>query len=86
MRVAQIRPDEFVRLDHTEYGLRVLRYRGVVELAWVGCNDEELAAKGGNASKSMIRKMPLSRVTLCGLDKLGKSGNKARGLEQVQNR
>ena len=54
MRGAQIRPEEIVRLDHTEYGLRVLRYRGVVELAWVGCNDEELAAKGGNASKSMI--------------------------------
>ena len=56
MRGAQIRPEEIVRLDHTEYGLRVLRYRGVVELAWVGCGDEEIAVKGGHATEEMIRK------------------------------
>lgn len=38
------------------FDLHALRYRGVQELAWHGCDDDEIAAYSGHASKEMIRK------------------------------
>jgi integrase len=33
-----------------------LRYRGVMELAWAGCDDDEIASYSGHTSKAMIIK------------------------------
>lgn len=35
--------------------LHGLRFRGVQELAWAGCDDEEIEAYSGHASKAMVR-------------------------------
>lgn len=35
--------------------LHGLRFRGVQELAWAGCSDEEIEAYSGHASKAMVR-------------------------------
>lgn len=43
------------RLGLEAYDLHALRYRGVMELAWAGCTDDEIAAYSGHASKAMIR-------------------------------
>lgn len=37
------------------FDLHGLRYRGVQELAWAGCSDEEIEAYSGHASKAMVR-------------------------------
>ena len=55
-RMAQIMRDERLRLGLVDCDLHALRYRGVMELAWAGCNDDEIAAYSGHASKDMIRK------------------------------
>ena len=39
-----------------EHDLHALRYRGVMELAWQGCTDDEIAAYSGHATKAMIEK------------------------------
>ena len=55
-RMAQIMRDERKRLGLERYDLHALRYRGVMELAWAGCDDDEIASYSGHASKDMIRK------------------------------
>ncbi|TJZ91121.1 integrase [Paracoccus gahaiensis] len=44
------------RLGLDAYDLHALRYRGVKELAWAGCDDDEIAAYSGHATKDMIVK------------------------------
>lgn len=44
------------RLGVEAYDLHALRYRGVKELAWAGCDDDEIAAYSGHATKDMIIK------------------------------
>ena len=44
------------RLGLTEYDQHALRYRGVMELAWAGCSDDEIASYSGHTSKEMIIK------------------------------
>lgn len=44
------------RLGLTRYDLHALRYRGVMELAWAGCDDDEIASYSGHASKAMVIK------------------------------
>lgn len=44
------------RLGLEAYDLHALRYRGVRELAWAGCNDDEIASYSGHATKAMIAK------------------------------
>ena len=55
-RMAEIMRRERERLGLLAYDLHALRYRGVMELAWAGCDDDEIAAYSGHASKDMIRK------------------------------
>lgn len=43
------------RLGLEAFDLHGLRYRGVMELAWAGCSDEEIAAYSGHSSRAMIR-------------------------------
>lgn len=43
------------RLGLEAFDLHGLRYRGVMELAWSGCTDDEIASYSGHASKDMIR-------------------------------
>jgi integrase len=54
--MAAIMLKERRRLGLEAYDLHALRYRGVMELAWAGCDDDEIAAFSGHASKDMIRK------------------------------
>lgn len=44
------------RLGLEAFDLHALRYRGVMELAFAGCDDDEIASYSGHASKEMIRK------------------------------
>ena len=53
--MAQIMQKERSRLGLELYDLHALRYRGVMELAWAGCTDDEIASFSGHASKAMIR-------------------------------
>ena len=55
-RLAEIMLEERKRLGLEAYDLHALRYRGVMELAWAGCTDSEIASYSGHSSKDMIRK------------------------------
>jgi len=55
-RMAQIMREERQRLGLVAYDLHALRYRGVMELAWAGCKDDEIAGYSGHSSKEMIIK------------------------------
>lgn len=54
--MADIMRRERTRLGLEAHDLHALRYRGVMELAWAGCDDEEIAAYNGHASLAMFRK------------------------------
>ena len=54
--MADLMLKERKRLGLEAYDLHALRYRGVMELAWQGCDDDEIAAYSGHSSKDMIRK------------------------------
>lgn len=54
--MAHIMAEERKRLETMSYDLHALRYRGVMELAWAGCDDDEIASYSGHSSKDMIRK------------------------------
>ncbi|MFT4075860.1 MAG: hypothetical protein QM647_10055 [Asticcacaulis sp.] len=53
--MAKVMRSERVRLDLEDYDLHALRYRGVMELAWAGCSDAEIASFFGHATMTMIR-------------------------------
>lgn len=44
------------RLGLMAFDQHALRYRGVMELAWAGCDDDEIASYSGHTTKTMIRK------------------------------
>ncbi|MGP9789622.1 site-specific integrase [Roseinatronobacter sp. NSM] len=54
--LSQVMRKERRRLGLSAFDLHALRYRGVQELAWKGCTDEEIAAYSGHFSIDMIRK------------------------------
>ncbi len=54
--LADVMLRERKRLGLQAYDLHALRYRGVKELAWAGCDDDEIAAYSGHATKEMIAK------------------------------
>ena len=55
-KLARVMRAERARLGLEAYDLHALRYRGVMELAWAGCPDDEIAAYSGHTSMAMIRK------------------------------
>lgn len=55
-RMAKIMLDERKRLDVEAYDLHAMRYRGVMELAWAGCDDDEIMSYSGHSTKAMVRK------------------------------
>lgn len=55
-RMADLFRTERVRLGLEAFDLHALRYRGIMELAWAGCSDDEIASYSGHASTAMIRK------------------------------
>ena len=55
-RMAEMMRQERKRLGVEAYDLHALRYRGVMELAWAGCDDDEIASYSGHTSKDMIAK------------------------------
>ncbi len=44
------------RLDLATCDLHALRYRGVMELAWAGCDDDEIMSCSGHATRAIVRK------------------------------
>ena len=54
--MADLMLKERKRLGLEAYDLHALRYRGVKELAWAGCDDDQIAAYSGHATKEMIAK------------------------------
>jgi len=55
-RAAELFMAERKRLSLEAFDLHALRYRGVMELAWHGCTDDEIEAYSGHATKAMVRK------------------------------
>lgn len=54
--MAKVMRSERIRLGLEDYDLHALRYRGVMELAWAGCSDDEIASFSGHATMAMIKK------------------------------
>ncbi|SNR24040.1 integrase [Paracoccus sediminis] len=54
-RMAEVMLAERRRLNLEAYDLHALRYRGVMELAWAGCDDDEIMSYSGHATKAMVR-------------------------------
>lgn len=54
--MAEIMLKERRRLGLEAFDLHALRYRGIKELAWAGCNDDEIASYSGHATTRMIAK------------------------------
>lgn len=54
--MARVMVRERKRLGLMAYDQHALRYRGVMELAWAGCTDDEIASFSGHTTKAMIVK------------------------------
>jgi hypothetical protein len=54
--MAQMLHRERARLGLLEHDQHAMRYRGVMELAWAGCSDEEIMAYSGHDTKDMVKK------------------------------
>lgn len=54
--MARIMLAERKRLGLIAFDQHALRYRGVMELATAGCDDDEIASFSGHTTKSMIIK------------------------------
>lgn len=54
--MAHVMLEERKRLGLEAYDLHALRYRGVMELAWANCNDDEIKAYSGHSSTAMVIK------------------------------
>ncbi len=52
--MADLMLKERKRLGLEDFDLHALRYRGIKELAWRGCTDEEIASYSGHATRAMI--------------------------------
>lgn len=55
-RMAEIMLAERKRLGLDAFDLHALRYRAVMELAWAGCDDDEIMSYSGHATKAMVIK------------------------------
>ena len=53
--MARVMVRERKRLELMAYDQHALRYRGVMELAWAECTDDEIASYSGHTSKAMIK-------------------------------
>lgn len=54
--LSQMIKKERRRLGLDKYDQHGWRYRGVMELAWAGCTDDEIMSYSGHATKEMVRK------------------------------
>lgn len=50
-KIARIMLAERNRLGVQVHDLHALRYRGVMELAWAGCDDDEIMSYSGHKTK-----------------------------------
>jgi integrase len=55
-KIARVMRAERERLGVLEHDLHALRYRGVIELAWAGCDDDEIMSYSGHKTKKMVIK------------------------------
>lgn len=54
--MARVMVRERKRLGLMDFDQHALRYRGVMELAWADCTDDEIASFSGHTTKAMIQK------------------------------
>jgi hypothetical protein len=54
--MARVMAAERKRLGLMAFDQHAMRYRGVMELAWAGCTDDEIASFSGHTTKAMIVK------------------------------
>jgi hypothetical protein len=54
--IADLMLRERKRLGMEAFDLHALRYRGVMELAWAGCDDDQIASYSRHTTKAMIAK------------------------------
>ncbi|WP_260088015.1 hypothetical protein [Phaeobacter inhibens] len=54
--MAKVMREARQRLGVEEFDLHALRYRGIKELAWAGCSDDEIKSFSGHATERMVRK------------------------------
>jgi hypothetical protein len=54
--MARIMVAERKRLGLMRHDQHALRYRGVMELAWADCDDDQIASFSGHTTKEMIIK------------------------------
>lgn len=54
--MADLMLKERKRLGLEAFDLHALRYRGIKELAWAGCDDDEIMSYSGHATKDMVEK------------------------------
>ncbi|MDO5528689.1 MAG: hypothetical protein Q4F71_04725 [Paracoccus sp. (in: a-proteobacteria)] len=54
--LASLMLNERKRLGMQAYDLHALRYREIKELAWAGCDDDQIISFSGHATKAMVRK------------------------------
>jgi len=54
--MAQIMLKARRRMQLEQFDLHALRYRGIKELAWAGCSEDEIKSFSGHATDAMVRK------------------------------
>jgi integrase len=54
--MAQIMLKARRRMGLEQFDLHALRYRGIKELAWAGCSDDEIKSFSGHATEAMVMK------------------------------
>lgn len=65
------------RLGLAAYDLHALRYRGVMELAWAGCDDDEIMSYSGHVTKEMVAKYAgIARQQMRAVSAAEKRGNR----------
>lgn len=81
-KIARIMRDERRRLGVLAHDLHALRYRGVMELAWAGCDDDEIMSYSGHKTKKMVIKYAgFARQIM----RAGTAAEKRRLWEQLLN-
>lgn len=81
-RMAEIMLTERRRLGLDAFDLHAMRYRGVKELAWAGCNDDEIMSYSGHSTKAMVIKYAGEARQ----EMRAKQASRKRSRHQEQNR
>ncbi|KFI34268.1 hypothetical protein CG51_03075 [Haematobacter missouriensis] len=73
--IAEIMLKGHQRLGLEAHDLHAMRHRGIMELAWAGCDDDEIMSYSGHATKRWSSSMPGKRARSCALVRRGRNTN-----------